>query len=63
MNFNGFYEVFTQESPELTKFGKVWKIDLKFSGSISVVHIDVFVMFSMPRSRISKNRLFQDFGL
>ena len=48
------------------KIANLWDIDLKFSGFISDVNSDnpaKFCEVSMPRSCISKNRFFRDFGL
>ena len=57
--FSAFYRLFC-------KIANLWDIDLKFSGFISDVNSDNPAKFrevSMPRSCISKNRVFQDFGL
>ena len=57
--FLAFYRLFC-------KIADIRDIDLKFSGSISDVNSDnpaQFLEVSMPRSCISKNRVFQNFGL
>ena len=57
--FSAFYRLFC-------KIANLWDIDLKFSGFISDVNIDIPAKFrevSMPRNCISKNRDFRDFFL
>ena len=57
--FSGIYILFC-------KIANLGDIDLKFSGSISDINIDNPAKFgevSMPKSYISKNRVFRDFGL
>ena len=57
--FSAFYRLFF-------KIANLLDIDLKFSGFISDVNIDIPAKFrevSRSRSCISKNRDFRDFGL
>ena len=57
--FSAFYRLFC-------KIASHWVIDLKFSGFISGVNVDIlakFREFKMPRSCVSKNLDFRDFGL
>ena len=61
-----YIPAFSQISLIVLWIANLGGIDLKFSGSIPKVNIDnpaKFCEVSMTRSCISKNRVFQDYGL
>ena len=60
------YQIFSAFHRLFCEIANLRDIDLKFSGFISDVNIDIpakFLEVSMPRNCISENRDFRDFGL